>query len=94
MLTLIIGIVLAASGLVCVFLANYQYWELHFEVNEKLPEGRKFEPLFWTPLSHIEFRRLQRTVLPGSRRPKRALRFAVIGFVLFFTGVALVLRLL
>jgi hypothetical protein len=44
----IVGVVLTASGIVCLFLANYQYWELQFEVNDRLPEGQKFEPLFWT----------------------------------------------
>lgn len=58
--TLILGIVLAASGIICVFLANYQYWELRFEVNDRLPEGQKFEPLFWSPLTNLRFRRLHR----------------------------------
>jgi len=88
---LIIGVFLAASGIVCVFLANYQYWELRFEVNERLPEGQKFDPLFWTPFTWFEFRKLYQAVLPESPRPRRALRFAVTGFVLFFSGIALVL---
>jgi hypothetical protein len=88
---LILGIVLAASGIVCIFLANYQYWELRFEVNDRLPEGQKFEPLFWSPVTNLKFRRLHRAVLPESPRPKRALRFAVVGFVLLFSGIALVL---
>ena len=92
MITLISGVVLAASGMVFVFLAHYQYSELFFEVNERLPEGKKFEPLFWSMFTRLEFRRLQRAVLPESSRPKRAFRFSVVGFVLFFTGVALVLR--
>ena len=87
---LIIGIVLAGSGVVCLFLANFQYWELRFEVNDRLPEGQKFDPLFRTPLTYFKFRRLHRAVLPESPRPRRAFRFAVIGFVLFFSGVALV----
>ena len=87
---LIIGVVLMASGIACLFLANYQYWELRFEVNERLPAEQKFEPLFWTPVTHLEFRRLHRSVLPQSPRPRRALRFAIIGFSLFFSGVALV----
>ena len=90
MARLIIGVFLAASGIVCVFLANYQYWELHFEVNARLPKGQKFEPSFWTPVTHMKFRELRRAVLPDSPRPRRALRFAIIGFLLFFSGVALV----
>ena len=43
---LIIGVVLTVSGTVCIFVANYQYWELQSEVNARLPEGQKFEPLF------------------------------------------------
>jgi uncharacterized membrane protein len=87
---LILGIILAVSGIVFLFLANHQYWELQFEVNAKLPEGQKFDPLFWTLFKRLEFRRLHRAVLPNSPRPKRALRFAIIGFALFFSGAALV----
>ena len=90
MARLVIGVILAAGGVVCLFLANYEYWELQFEVNERLPESKKFEPLFWTLLTRMEFRRLHRTVLPESPRPRRALLFAIVGFVLFFSGVALV----
>ena len=85
---LIIGVVLAASGVVFLFLANHQYWELQFELNERLPEGQKFEPTFWTPQTRSRFRQLYRTVLPGSPRPRRARRFAIIGFCLFFSGIA------
>ena len=88
---LIIGVVLTASGIVCLFLANYQYWELQSEVNAQLPEGQKFEPLFWSIFTDLRFRKLHRAVLPQSPRPKRALRFAVIGFLLFFSGTELVL---
>ncbi len=92
MITLISGAVLSASGVVFMFLAHYEYSELFSEVNEKLPEGQKFEPLFWSMFTRREFRRLQRAVLPESSRPKRESRFRVIGLVLFFIGVALVLR--
>ena len=87
---LIIGIILGAGGIAFLFLANHQYWELQFEVNARLPEGQKFDPLFWTLPRRLEFRRLHRAVLPDSPRPKRALRFTIIGLVLFFSGVALV----
>lgn len=87
---LIIGIILGASGIVFLFLASHQYWELQFEVNARLPEGQKFDPLFWTLPKRLEFRRLHRAVLPDSPRPKRARRFTIIGFALFFSGVALV----
>ena len=84
---LIVGVVLTASGIVCVFVANYQYWELQSEVNARLLDGQKVEPLFWSLFTDLQFRRLRRAVLPESPRPKRALRFAVIGFVLFFSGI-------
>jgi len=79
--------VIAASGVVCLFLANYQYWELQSEVNERLPEGEKFEPLFWTLGTRLRFRQLYRTVLPQSPRPRLAQRFAIMGFCLFFFGI-------
>ena len=88
---LIIGVVLTVSGTVCIFVANYQYWELQSEVNARLPEGQKFEPLFWSIFTDLKFRRLRRAVLPESPRPKRALRFALIGFVLVLSGIELVL---
>jgi len=78
-----------AVGVICVFLANYQYWELQFEVNDRLPTNQKFEPLFWTPVTHVKFRQLQKRVLPNSTRPRRAWCFAVAGFCLFFSGGAI-----
>ena len=83
---IIAGIAVAASGVACLFLACYHYMELQFEVNERLPDGQKFEPLFWTLLTRQQFRQLQKRVLPESTRPKRALRLTVAGFCLFFSG--------
>jgi len=88
---IIVGVVMAASGVVCLFLANYQYMELQFELNERLPQDQKFEPLIWTIATHQQFRQLRRKFLPESPRPKRALRFAVGGFCLFFAGVSVLL---
>ncbi len=88
---LIIGVVLTTTGIACMFVAKYQYWELQSEVSARLPEGQKFEPLFWSIFTDLKFRKLCRAVLPESPRPNRALRFAVIGFVLFFLGIELVL---
>jgi hypothetical protein len=77
-----------AGGVICLFLSGYQYWELQFEVNERLPQGQKFEPLFWTLGTHLRFRELRKQVFPSSPRPKRSLHFAIAGFCLFFPGVA------
>jgi hypothetical protein len=50
-------LVLLARGIAGLFLANYQSWELRFELNERLPTKQKFESLFWTFVTHLEFRR-------------------------------------
>ena len=83
----ILGLLLAAGGVAFLFLANYQRWELQFEVNERLPQGQKFEPLFWTFATHCKFRELYKKVLPNSPRPKRSLYFAIVGFSLFISGI-------
>jgi hypothetical protein len=88
---IVVGIVVSASGIACVLFANYQYMELQFELNERLPEDQKFEPLFWTLGTRQRFRQLQKKVLPGSTRPKQALGFALLGFCLLFSGGLLVL---
>jgi hypothetical protein len=90
--TAIAGAALIAVGVVCIFLANYQYWELRFEVNSQLPEQQKFEPLLWTPVAYLKFRDLRKRVLPNSPRPKRALRLALAGFVLFLAGLAFLMK--
>jgi hypothetical protein len=91
---LVLGVAMAATGVICLFLANHQYWELQSQVNDQLPADQKFEPIFWTLSTRQEFRRIQRRVLPNSSRPKRAWRFAVAGFCFFFSGVALVIAAL
>jgi hypothetical protein len=87
----VVGIALVAAGVICIFLANYQWWELRFEVNERLPDNEKFEPLFWTFFTYEKFRELRNRVLPDSPRPKRALRYAAIGLCLFFSGIGFLL---
>jgi len=87
----ILGVLLMAAGVICLVLSSYQYWELQFEVNERLPQGQKFEPLFWTLGTRRKFRELRKQVLPSSPRPKRSLRFAIAGFCLLFPGVAVLL---
>jgi len=89
----ILGVILMAAGVICVFLANYQYWELQFEVNDRLPSDQKVEPMFWTPVTDMKFRQLHKRILPDSARPRRAWRFAVAGFCLFFSGVAILATL-
>jgi len=85
------GAALAATGSGYIIAANYQYWQLQYEMNERLPDDQKFDPLFWTPFAWERFTRLRKAVLPDSPRPIQARRYAVIGFVLFFSGVGLVL---
>ena len=82
-----------AGGVVCLFLSNHQYWELQFEVNDRLPSDQKFEPLFWTFATRLRFRQLQKRVLPDSPRPKRAWRLAFTSFCLFFSGAAILTTL-
>ena len=84
-----IGAALMATGAGCLMASHFQLSELQFELNKRLPEGRKFEPLFWWFGTYVRLRELQRAVLPQSPRPKKALRFAYIGFALFFTGVGM-----
>ena len=91
---LVLGLAMAVTGVICVFLANNEYWELQSEVNDQLPADQKLEPIFWTLSTREEFRRIQKHVLPNSSRPKRAWRFAVAGFCFFFSGVVLVIAAL
>ena len=90
---LIFGVALIAGGVICLFLANYQHWELQFEVNDRLPSDQKLEPVFWTPMTRVKFRQLQKRVLPNSPRPRRAWCFALAGFCLLFLGVAILATL-
>jgi len=59
--------------------------ELQCEVNKKLPENEKFEPLWWHPGARREFRKLHRRVLPESPRPQLILRLAIAGLALFLS---------
>ncbi len=76
-----------ALGVIAFFIGAYHYMELQFEVNDRLPPGEKFEQLFWMPATRIRFRQVQKQVLPNSPRPKEVLRFSIIGFCLFFSGI-------
>jgi len=89
---LIVGITLMAGGVICAFLSSYQYQELQFEINDRLPDGQQFEPLFWSWFTHRKLRMLQAQVIPDNPRIKKARRFEGAFFCLFFAGVALVLE--
>jgi hypothetical protein len=85
----IIGIAFFAAAVICAMIAGFQYMEMQHELNARLPEGQKFEPLFWHFGTHMKFKRLQKQFLPESPRPRaiRQLRFA--GFACFAIAVAL-----
>ena len=80
-----------AAGVGHFIASSLQLLELQSEVNERLPQPDKFEPLFWSLGKRLQLRRLQRSLLPQSPRPGRAMRFGVIGACLFFSGVAMLL---
>jgi len=89
-----IGTILLVASLICVVIASNQYWQLQFELNERLPEGEKFEPMSWLSLNTgtwSRFRELQRRVLPDSPRPRRGRQFAVSGIALLLCSIVLFL---
>jgi hypothetical protein len=85
----VFGGALVATDVGCFIAANYQYWNLQSEMNERLPEGEKLDPLFWNPFSWAKFGRLHKAVLPDSPRSGLAVRYTIAGFALFFSGAAL-----
>ena len=66
---IVISAVLMAIGTGYLMASRLQLMELQSEVNEHLPQGVKFEPLFW---SLFQLRQLRRWVL---RRCSACLRF-------------------
>jgi hypothetical protein len=86
---IVIGAVLMATGIGHFIASSLQLLELQSEVNERLSESEKFEPLFWSFPQLMKLRRLQRVLLPQSPRVRKALRFGIIGLAVFISGVAL-----
>lgn len=83
----IISIVLIVSGLVFILKSVSEQFQIHHEINLKLPEDSKFEPTFWGYESWQRFRQLQQELLPGSSRPRRLRNFQIIGIVLLLVGL-------
>jgi hypothetical protein len=90
---IVIGAALMATGVGHLIASSLQLQELQFEVNQRLPESEKFDPLFWTFGKRMQLRSLQKSVLPESPRFGKAVRFGVIGFCVFFSGVVLLFGL-
>jgi hypothetical protein len=88
---IVIGAALMATGVGHLIASNLQLLGLQPEVNERLPQADKIEPLFWSFPQLMQLRRLQRSLLPRSPRIGKAMRFGVIGFCVFISGVALLL---
>jgi len=80
-----------ATGVGHPIASSLQLMELHCEVNKRLPQTDKFEPLFWSLPQFMKLRQFQRNLLPQSPRIGKAVLFGAIGFVIFFSGVALLL---
>jgi hypothetical protein len=87
----VVGAALMVAGVGHFIASSLQMLELQSEVNERLPQPDKFEPLFWSLGKRLQLRRLQRSLLPQSPRPGKAMRFGVIGACLFFSGAAILL---
>ena len=90
MIRYIVGIVFFAAAVVCAMAANLQYMEMQCELNKRLPEGQKFEPLFWHIGMHMKFRKLRKEFLPESRRPRLIRRLCLAGLVCFVVATVLV----
>jgi hypothetical protein len=93
-LLIAIGTLLLVASLVCVFLASNQYWQLQFELNDRLPESEKFKPGSWLSFptgSWSRFKELQRRVLPDSPRLRRGRLFALIGIALLVCAIVIFL---
>jgi hypothetical protein len=88
---IVVGAALMATGIGHFIASSLQWLELQSEVNERLPQSDKFEPLFWSLGKRMQLRRLQRSLLPQSPRPGKAIRFGIIGGCLFFSGAAMLL---
>jgi hypothetical protein len=88
---LVIGAALMATGVGHLIASNLQLLELQSEINERLPQRDKFEPLFWSLPQLTQLRSLQRSLLPRSPRIGKAVRFGVIGACVFFSGAAMLL---
>jgi len=89
-LLIAIGTLLLVASLLCVFLASNQYWQLQFDINDRLPEGEKFKPASWLSFptgSWSRFKELQRRVLPDSPRLRRGRRFAWSGLALLVCSI-------
>ncbi len=88
---IVVGAALMATGIGHFIASSLQWLELQSEVNDRLPQSDKFEPLFWPLGKRMQLRRLQRSLLPQSPRPGKAIRFGIIGACLFFSGAAMLL---
>jgi hypothetical protein len=84
--------ILATGGVVCLYRASQQVWELQLELNDQLPREQKFEPHVWTPLTYLRLRRLQKKVLPKSPRPKRMLVLVVSGCQLLLSAAVILAK--
>jgi hypothetical protein len=89
--TIVIGVVLMGTGSGCFIASHAQISELQSEINGRLPEGQKFEPLFWWVGTYLRLLALQRQFLPQSSRPRKALGFGIVGLAVLLFGIGLLL---
>jgi hypothetical protein len=85
----IIGVGLFAAAVIAGMIANFQFMELTFEIDQHLPDGQKLnDTLWWTPLKHLRAWRLQKELLPSSRRARNFKLFISVAFFLFIAAIA------
>jgi hypothetical protein len=88
---IIISVALLLAGYVFFFKTLNEQFQMQHEINIKLPPTKKFEPIFWGFGTWDKFRQLQEEVLPDSPRPQRFRRYRLTAFVLFITGMLLLI---
>jgi hypothetical protein len=89
--TILIGVALIClvGSVLCAVAGLYQRQELQFHINDRLPEGQKFDPLFWHYGSWRKFRKLVDQYAPDDPRRKRARQLAVAQVALFLTSAGI-----
>jgi hypothetical protein len=80
---LALAIILFAAASGCGIAATYQHMTMVWELNDRLPEALRLNPIGWYFGKYIRLSRLQKQFMPESPRPRVIRALAVSMFTLF-----------
>lgn len=84
-----VSLLFVISGYAFLFTGLSRQFQLQSDINDKLPQSQKFEPVFWSFGTWQRFRSLEAKLLPDNARSENIRMISVLGVIQLLLGILL-----